>query len=103
MELALATNQWIWLTNTLEQFNVLDTNASIFCDIKATIDIAYDDKVGDRFKHINIAYQLVCENVKYGRISLIQVESAQNLAMICTTRRLEITFVKLRTAIMDSK
>jgi hypothetical protein len=44
MALALATKQWIWLTNTLEELNVPVTNAAMFCDNKATIDIAYNHK-----------------------------------------------------------
>jgi hypothetical protein len=40
MALALATKQWIWLLNALEELNVVVTNAAMFSDNKATIDIA---------------------------------------------------------------
>jgi hypothetical protein len=70
--------------NALEELNVPVTNAAMFCDNKATIDIAYNHKIGDRSKHIDITYHLVHENVESGRISLLQVESAENLADICT-------------------
>jgi hypothetical protein len=39
MALALTTKQWIWLTNALEELNVLVTNAAMFCDNKAAIDM----------------------------------------------------------------
>jgi hypothetical protein len=103
MALALATKQWIWLTNVLEELNLLVTNAGMFCDNKAAIDIAYNHKIGDRSKHIDITYHFVHENGESGRISLLQVESAENLANICTKGRSQVTLRKLRTAIMDAK
>jgi hypothetical protein len=74
--LALATKQWIWLTNALEELNVPVTNAAMFCDNKTAIDMAYNHKIGDRSKHINVTYHLVRENVESQWISLLQVESA---------------------------
>jgi hypothetical protein len=103
MALALAMKQWIWLMNALEELNVPVTNAAMFCDNKATIDIAYNHKIGDRSKHIDVAYHLVHENVESGQISLLQVESAENLANICTKGLLQVTLQKLRTPIMDAK
>jgi hypothetical protein len=79
------------------------TNAAMFCNNKAAIDIAYNHKIGDRSKHIDVIYHLVHENVKSGRISLLQVESAENLADICTKGLLQVTLWKLWTAIMDAK
>jgi hypothetical protein len=103
MALALPTKQWIWLTNALEELNMPVTNAAMFCDNKAAIDMAYNHKIGDRSKHIDIAYHLVHQNVESGRISLLQVESAENLADICTKGLHPVTLRKLRTAIMDAK
>jgi hypothetical protein len=102
MALALATKQWIWLTNALEELNVPVTNGGMFCDNKATIDIAYNHKIGDRSKHIDVAYHLVRENVESGWISLLEVESAKNLADICTKGFAHVPLRKLRTAIMDA-
>jgi hypothetical protein len=79
------------------------TNATMFCVNKAAIDIAYNHKIGDPSKHIDIAYHLVSENVESGRISLLQGESPENLADICTKGLPQLTFWKLRTAIMDAK
>jgi hypothetical protein len=101
MALALAMKQWIWLTNALEELNMPITNAAMFCDNKAAIDIAYNHNIGDRSKHIDIAYHLVHENVESGRISLLQVESAENLANICTKGLPQVTLRKLHTPIMD--
>jgi hypothetical protein len=79
------------------------TNAAMFCDNKAAIDIAYNHKMGDRYKHIDIAYHLVRENIESGWISFLQVEAAENLADICTKGLPQVTFRNLWTAIMDAK
>jgi hypothetical protein len=65
--LALPTIQWIWLTTALKELNVPVTNAAMFCNNKATIDITYNHKMGDPSKRINIAYHLVHENVESRR------------------------------------
>jgi hypothetical protein len=79
------------------------TNAAKFCNNKAAINIAYNHKIGHRSKHIDIAYHLVRENVESGWISLLQVESCENLADICTNGLPQVTLRKLWTAIMDAK
>jgi hypothetical protein len=85
MVLALATKQWIWLMNAHKDLNVRVTNAAMFCDNQATINIAYNNhKIGDQSKHIDVAYYLVRQNVQSGWISLLQLELAKNLADICT-------------------
>jgi hypothetical protein len=91
MALTLAMKQWIWLTNALEELNVPVTNAAMLCDNKAAIDIDYNHTIGDRSTHIDIAYHLVRENGESGRISLLQVESAVNLADICTQGLPQVT------------
>jgi hypothetical protein len=103
MALPLGTKQWIWLTNALEELNMPVTNAAMFCDNKAAIDIAYNHNIGDHSKHIEISYQLVYANVESGRISLLQVLSVENLADICTQGLPPVTLRKLGTAIMDAK
>jgi hypothetical protein len=52
--------------NALEELDVLVTNAAMFYDNKATIDIADNHQIGDRSKHLNVAYHLVHENVDSG-------------------------------------
>jgi hypothetical protein len=69
----------------------------------ATIDIAYNHKIGNRSKHIDVTYHLGCENVESGRMSLLQVESAEHLADIYTKRLPQVTLRKFRTVIMDTK
>jgi hypothetical protein len=82
---------------------VPDTNAAMFCDNKATIDIAYNHQIGDRSYDIIVSYHLAHENVESGRISQLQVELPENLADICTKGLRQVTLQKLRTSIMDAK
>jgi hypothetical protein len=64
--LELGTKQWIRLMNAPEELNVPVTNADMFCHNKAAIAIAYNCKIGDRSKHIDVAYYLVSENIESG-------------------------------------
>jgi hypothetical protein len=79
------------------------TNAAMLSNNTAAIDIAYNHNIGDRSKHIDVAYHLVHENIESGRISLLQVESGENLADICTNGLSQVTLRKLQTLIMDPK
>jgi hypothetical protein len=103
MALGLTIKQWIWLTKTREELNVPVTNATMFCDNKAAIDITYNHKIGDRSKHIDVAYYLVCENTESRQIALLQLKLAKNLANICTKGLPQMTLWKLRTGIMNAK
>jgi hypothetical protein len=69
----------------------------------AAIDITYNHTIGNRSKHIDVAYHLVSENVESGQISLLQVESGGNLANIYPKGLQDIALQNLRTTIMDAK
>jgi hypothetical protein len=49
--------------NTVKQLNIPVTIAPMFCDSKATMDITYNHKIGDRSNQINITYHEVGKNV----------------------------------------
>jgi hypothetical protein len=72
--------------NTFKELNMPITNTAIYCNNKATIDITENHKICDWSKPIDVAYHLVGKNVESGRISLLQVESAESLANINTKR-----------------
>jgi hypothetical protein len=75
----------------------------MFCDNKATIDNAYNHKMANQSKHIDVAYHLVHDNVECGRLSLLEGESVENWGDICPKGLPQITLWTLRTAIMDAK
>jgi hypothetical protein len=74
----------MWLTNALNDLNVPVTNPAMFCDNKATIDITYNHKIDHQSKSIEVTYHLVCETIKSGPLSLLQLKSAENLGDIGT-------------------
>jgi hypothetical protein len=50
--------------SALQELNVPVTNTTIVCDNKTTITFAYNHKIGDRYKHINVTYYILCENIE---------------------------------------
>jgi hypothetical protein len=67
-----------------QELNVPVSNITIFSANRAPIDIAYNQKTGNRSKHIDTAYHLVCQNVQSGWIARHQVELAKRRAHIYT-------------------
>jgi hypothetical protein len=75
----------------------------MFCDNKTAINIAYNRKIGDQAKHINIVYHLVRENVDRGWTPHLPAEPAEHLTDIHTKVLPLVTLQQLRSAIMDTK
>jgi hypothetical protein len=82
---------------------MLGTNAPIFCNKTAAIEIAYNHKIGDRSKYHDGTYHVVHEYAESDWISLLQVETAEHLADSCTNGLPQVTLQKLRTAYMKAK
>jgi hypothetical protein len=72
-------------------------------DNKAAINIADNHKIGDRSKHIDVAYALVYENIECGWITRLQAISPDNHANAYTKRQLQIILWKLRTTMKAAK
>jgi hypothetical protein len=70
--------------NDLKELNVPVTNALMGCDNTVAIDIAEKHKIHDRSNYIDVTYHLVHDNIESAQISLLEVESAENLADIGT-------------------
>jgi hypothetical protein len=69
--LALIKKSWIWLINALMELNVPIAKATMYCHNKAVIDIAYNYEIANSSKYIIVPYDLGCENVESGQISLL--------------------------------
>jgi hypothetical protein len=69
MALTLTTQQMNWLTNTRDDLTGVATNAGIFRDNKATIDIAYNHLLGHESIPIDFAHYLGYRNIESGRLS----------------------------------
>jgi hypothetical protein len=61
-----------------------DIPTALFCDSNAAIDVAYNPKLNDQSKHIDVAYHFTREQIDKGNVSVIYVPLEENLADICT-------------------
>ena len=83
--LSLATKQLIWTANAIRELTgPLPKTPIIYCDNKAAIDIAVNQKISDRSKHIDVHYHFIREQIERGTLFLLPVSSANNLSDICT-------------------
>jgi len=84
MALAMTTKHHLWLKRGTQELLKEDIPTALFCDSDAAIDVAYNPKLNDRSKHIDIAYQFTSEQIDQGNVSVMYVPSEENLADICT-------------------
>jgi len=56
MALAMTTKHHLWLKRGTQELLKKDIPMALFCDSNAAIDVAYNPKLNDRSKHIDIAY-----------------------------------------------
>jgi len=84
MALAMTTKHHLWLKRGSQEILKIDIPTAMFCDSNAAIDIAYNPKLNDRSKHIDVAYHFTREQIDKGNVSVIYVPSEENLADICT-------------------
>jgi len=84
MALAMTTKHHLWLKRGTQELLKEDIPTALFCDSNAAIDVAYNPKLNDRSKHIDIAYHFTREQIEQGNVSVMYVPSEENLADICT-------------------
>jgi len=56
MALAMTTKHHLWLKRGLQELLRQDIPTALFCDSNAAIDVAYNPKLNDLSKHIDVAY-----------------------------------------------
>jgi len=59
MALAMTTKQHLWLKCGLQELMKEDIPTALFCDSNAAIDVAYNPKLNDGSKHIDLAYHFM--------------------------------------------
>jgi hypothetical protein len=84
MALAMTVKHHLWLKRGLQELLKQDIPTALFCDSNAAIDVAYNPKLNDRSKHIDVAYHFTREQIDQGNVSVMYVPSEENLADICT-------------------
>jgi len=84
MALAMMTKHHLWLKRGLQELLKKDIQTALFCDSNAAIDVAYNPKLNDRSKHIDLSYHFTREQIDERNVSVMSVPSEENLADICT-------------------
>ena len=84
MALAMTTKHHLWLKRGIQELVKENNPMALFCDSNAAIDVAYNPKLNDRSKHIDIAYHFTREQIEQGNWSVMYVPTEENVADKCT-------------------
>ena len=84
MALAMTTKYHLWLKRGIQMLLEIDIPNALVCDSNAAMDVAFNPKLNDRSKHIDVAYHLTQEQIDQGNVLVMYVPSEENLADICT-------------------
>jgi len=59
------------LKREIQELLKKDIPMALFCNSNAAIDVAYNPKLNDRSKHINIAYHFTREQIEQENVSVM--------------------------------
>ena len=102
MAAAMASKQLVWLQRAMLELHLKDVPSALHCDNTGAIDMAHNPRISDRSKHIDIQYHFVRELIDNGTLTMLYIETAKNLADICTKGLPKDTHNRLRTAILHN-
>jgi hypothetical protein len=101
MALSVCRKQLVWVENAISELGLSNGFISaIHSDNQSAIQIANDAKISDQSKHISVHYHAVREAVQSGKLTILYVPSADNLADICTKGLPTVTLNRLREKIL---
>ena len=83
MACSQAVKHHIWLEWALSELGCHYIHSALSCDNLGTIDLTKNPCIGDRSKHIDIAYHFVHELVENGKITILHVPGEVNPVDIC--------------------
>lgn len=85
MALAYAARETLWLRSLIKEYFPLKIDRiPISIDNKAAVDLANDQILTDRSKHISIRYHRIRELVKDKVVELVRIPTKEMVADICT-------------------
>jgi len=84
MALAVTMKHHLWLKRGIQELLKINIPNVLFCDSNAATDAAYNPKLNDRSKHIDVAYHFTRELINQGNLSVMSVPSEQTMADIFT-------------------
>jgi len=103
MALAMTTKHHLWLKRQSLELLKFDIPTALFCDRNTAIDVAYNPKLNNQSKHINVAYHFTREQIDQRNVSVMDVSSAQHLADIRTKGLTRYVNDHLHSKIFGSK
>jgi len=84
MALAMTVKHHLWLKRGSQELFKEDIPPTLFCDSNAAKDVAYNPRLKDRSKHIDITYHFTREQIEHGNVSVMHVPLEENLGDIRT-------------------
>ena len=101
MALAFAVKHYLWLLCGLQEFGYSEITHSLSTDNTGADDLAHTPRIGDKSKHIQVAFHFTHELVEKGTIVVLRTTSKENLADIYTKTIVGPDFSVLRHLIMN--
>ncbi|WJX93540.1 hypothetical protein P8452_75051 [Trifolium repens] len=97
-------SQVIWIKNQLEDFSLRYTNVQILCDNTSAINLSKNPIQHSRSKHIEIKHHFIRDHVNKKDISLVFVDTENQLADIFTKPLVEdrFNFIKEKLKIIKN-
>ena len=84
MAISMTAKHYLWTTRAITELLGKPIPAAIRNDNTGALDICSNHRINDRSKHIDIHYHWIRELVEHGQITIIHVDTKDNLADICT-------------------
>src|SRR5258706_4973370 len=72
MALAFAVKHYLWLLRRLQEFSYSDITHSLSTDNTGADDLAHNPRIGDKSKHIQVAFHFTRELVENGTIVVLR-------------------------------
>ena len=100
MAQAFAAKHYLWLLCGLQEFGY-DITHSLSMDNTASYNLVHNPRIGDKSKHIQVAFHFTRELVENGTIIVLRTSSKENLVDICTKTIISSVFLVLRHLIIN--
>jgi hypothetical protein len=94
----------LWARQLLGELGFVQTSPTVlYCDNKAAIQIALNDMVSSRSKHIDIRHHFIRQHIREGSVELKWIASQDQLADILTKSLGRLLFTRCRDLILGMK
>jgi len=103
LALSFTSKQQLWLQSALKELGFSAIPSALSTDNEGTVDLVHNPRISDHSKHIDIAYHHVRDLVETGKLTVLHVPGADNLADICTKALPGPRFRQLKEAVLGTR